>query len=118
MKVHGREIGFLRTVKTTCDLAELCPDKDIEKLQVLLDGDIATAQKTAASLIQFLNEGYEMSRHFEDPQYKPHPLTKDEILYLDEETYKALFEEAVQAFMAGAAQTVEVEPTKSKKKTG
>lgn len=116
MVIHGREIGFLRTVKTTCDLAEICPDKDLEKLEVLLNSDVATAQKTAASMMQFLSEGYEMSRHFEDPSYEPRPLTQDEILFLDEKTYAELFKQAVDAFREGAATTVEVEEKKGKKK--
>lgn len=114
MKIRGREINFLRTVKTTCDLAEICPDKDINRLGEIFNGSIGDAQKNAAILIRSLNEGYEMNKHFDNPDYQPNIISIDEILFLSQEEYTELLNEAMKVF-SNVETTVEAE--KSKKKT-
>ena len=119
MIIHGREIGFLRTVKTTCDLAEMCPKNDITKLQTLFDGnDVSKTQKASARFISIMSDGYEMRKAYDTPGYEPKPLTVDEILYLSEEEFRSLFMAAVDAFKEGGAVTVEAEPVKQKKTNG
>ena len=83
MEINGREIKFLRTVKATAEIAKLCPDKDISKLTVLFAKDFPTSVEVGAKIIHFLNEGYEMNKHFADRSYKPQPLEEEEILCLD-----------------------------------
>lgn len=111
MKIRGREIGFLRTVKTACDIADLCPDKSLVNFSALFSGTMADINKNGAKIICLMNEGYEMSRHFEDPSYEPHVLTVDEVLYLDDDTYQQLFSEMMAAF-TGDRQTVETDEPK------
>lgn len=117
MKVRGKEIKFLRTVKTTCDLVELCPDKDINRAAEIFDGDASLTQKNAAILIHSLNEGYEMNKHFDNPEYEPQVLSVEEIMYLDNETFTQLLQEAIKIFSAELEPTVEAEKGKKKKKT-
>lgn len=112
MIINGKEIKFLRTVKTTSDISNLCPDKDINRIAELFSGDLATTLETGAKLIHYLNEGYEMNKHFMDRSYQPQVIGVDEIMFLDDETYTKLVNEAVASMGAGAEQTVEVEPTK------
>ena len=111
MKIRGRDIRFLRTVKTACDIADICPDKDLNKISALFSGSISEINKNGAKLIHFMNEGYEMSKHFDDPTYKPNPISEEELLYLDDETYQQLFTEMMSAFM-GDKPTVEAEESK------
>lgn len=111
MKIRGREIGFLRTVKTACDIADLCPDKDLNKIGALFSGATSDVTRNGAKLIHFMNEGYEMNKHFDDPSYKPNPISEEEILYLDDDTYQQLFSEMMSAFM-GDVPTVEAEEPK------
>lgn len=111
MKIRGREIGFLRTVKAACDIADLCPDRDLNKIGGLFSGPSSEVTKNGAKLIHFMNEGYEMNKHFDDPSYKPNVISVEEILYLDDDTYQELFSEMMSAFM-GDVPTVEAEEPK------
>lgn len=111
MKIRGRDVRFLRTVKTACDIADLCPDKDLNKISALFSGSVSEINKNGAKLIHFMSEGYEMSKHFDDPSYTPNPISEEEVLYLDDETYQQLFTEMMSAFM-GDKPTVEAEESK------
>lgn len=119
MKIRGKEIKFLRTVKTTSDLAELCPEKDITRLGELFSSNVSDTIVNSAKFIQILNEGYEMSKHIEAKlsggEYEPNIITMDELLYLDEETFTKLQEEALSAYN-NVNVTVELEENKKKEK--
>lgn len=112
MIINGKEIKFLRTVKTTSDIADLCPDKDINRISELFSGDLSTTLITGAKFIHFLNEGYEMNKHFMDRTYQPQIIGVDEIMFLDDSTYTALLQDALASMGVGAETTVEIEPTK------
>lgn len=114
MVINGREIKFLRTVKATSDLAKLCPDGNIERLGELFQGDLPTTLETGAKIIHFLNEGYEMNRHFMDRSYQPQIIGVDEIMYLDDQTYTKLMQSAMEGLGVGAETTIEVEESKKK----
>ena len=111
MKIRGREIGFLRTGQAACDIADLCPDKDLNKIGGLFTGTTSEVTKNGAKLIHFMSEGYEMNKHFDDPSYEPNPISVEEIMYLDEDTYQELFSEMMKSFM-GDVPTVETEEPK------
>lgn len=112
MKINGREIGFLRTVKATSDLAKMCPDGNIERLSELFEGDLSTTLETGAKIIHFLNEGYEMNKHFMDRSYQTHILGVDEIMYLDDQTFTELMKSAMESIGVGAETSVELEEPK------
>ena len=114
MIVNGREINFLRTVKGTSEIAKLCPNNDIERLGELFDGDLPQTLETGAKIIHFLNEGYEMNRHFMDRTYKPNPISVEEILYLDDSTFTKLMQTAMNGLGNGAETSVEVQESKKK----
>lgn len=114
MKIRGREIKFLRTVKATSDIASLCPEKDIQRIGELFEGALPRTLLTGAKIIHYLNEGYEMNKHFENPSYEPQVLSVDEIMYLDDATFTELMNEAVKGMSNGAEQTIEVEESKKK----
>lgn len=112
MKIRGKEIQFLRTVKATSDIARLCPDNDIQRIDELFSGDLPTTLDVGAKIIHYLNEGYEMNRHFTEPDYQPDILSVDEIMYLDDQTFTELMKSAMQGMSNGAEQLVEVEEQK------
>lgn len=115
MKIHGKEIKFLRTVKATSDIAKLCPNGDINRIEeVFSEKDIAGTIENGAKLIHFLNEGYEMNKHFEDPSYQPNIISVEEILYLDDATYTKLIQSAMKDLNNGAETSIEVEESKKK----
>ncbi len=116
MKVQGREIKFLRTVKANFDIAEICPDGKQDNVDKLWEGDTAEVSMNMIKFIILMNKGYEEAKHFEDPAYEIHLLDEESLMYMDIADINTLFQEAVDAYI-GIKQTVEVEPSKSKKKT-
>lgn len=116
MEIHGREIKFRRTVLANCEIAEVCPDGDINKIDGLLHAKYATAQKAAATIMSALSKGYEMEQKFNDPSYEMHPLTVDEVLLLDNDEFNALFVEALNVWADDGKVTVEAEEPKQKGK--
>ena len=115
MIVNGRDIQFKRTVKATCDIADMCPESDAANLDKLFNEKYQISQVKAAKFMAILSQGYEMSTKFSDPDYEPSPLTEEEAMYLSEEEFNALFTEAVAAW-TGEKLTVETKPVKGKKK--
>lgn len=111
MKIRGREIGFLRTVKTACEIAKMCPDENLNRFGELFSGTVVSINETGAILIHLMNEGYEMNKHFDDPSYKPNPISVEEVMYLDDDTFQQLFMEMIRAFN-GDTPTVETEEPK------
>lgn len=114
MKIRGREVKFLRTVKTTSDIASLCPDEDIERVGELFSGPLPKVLETGAKIIHSLNEGYEMNKHFDDPSYQPQILSVDEILYLNDKVFTQLMNDAMANFNNGAETKIELEESKKK----
>lgn len=118
MDIHGRNIGFLRTVLATCEIADLSPDGDVNRFDSLLQSPkYAVTQRAAAGFIAALSKGYEMAKAFDDPKYSPKPLSVNEALNLDENTFNELFMEALTAW-TGEKPTVEAEEVKGKGKNG
>ena len=116
MKINGREIKFLRTVKTNFDIAGICPDGKLEKMGDLFPDDSLESIKNMVKFIQLMNQGYEEAKHYEDPTHEVVVIKEEDIMYMPNDDMSNLFQEAVNAFL-GVKQTVEVEPSKSKKKT-
>ena len=82
MQVYGREVGFRFTVGASAKIADLCPDGDIERLGELLDGSYGQVSRDTAAIVVALSEGYEQAQRFENPAYKPRPLSVEEIMSL------------------------------------
>lgn len=116
MEINGREIKFLRTVKATSDMAKLCPDEDIERMGELFNGNLPTTLETGAKIIHYLNEGYEMNKHFEDPSYQPQILSVEQIMYLDDVTFTQLMQSAMAGMGNGAETSIELQENKKKEK--
>ena len=118
MKVHGREIKFLKTVGAVCRISELCPDDDIQNLPAFMsNGTSAEVTLARAAFVVAMNEGYEESKVYEEQlkgkEYTPNPLTIDELLLISADDLYALFGQACSAW-AGEEPTVEVEEPKKK----
>lgn len=118
MKVHGREVKFLRTVWAVNEVAKACPMNDIGRIMEKLKTESTVElNEMWATFICALNGGYEMAHKFEDKDYKPNPLTIEELYTLSEEDFSALIREATEAWY-GDKITVEVEESKKNEETG
>ena len=112
MKVHGREVKFLRTVWAVNEVAKVCPMNDIGRImEKLKTKSTVELNETWAVFICALNGGYEMAQKYEDKDYKPNPMTVDELYSLSEEEFASLIREATEAWY-GDKITVEVEESK------
>ena len=99
MVVYGKERGFLMTVGASAEIAKLCPGKKLENLREVFGGEVndADSLENTARVVVALNKGYESSRHYEDPSYAMEPLTVDQLLSLDMETFRRVTNEAVRS---------------------
>lgn len=112
MQVYGREVGFRFTVGASAQIADLCPEGDIQRLGELLDGQYGQVSRDTAAIVAALSEGYEQARRFEDPAYKPRPLSAEEVMSLRPAEFMELQKAAMAAWAADKETTVEVEPEK------
>lgn len=112
MQVHGREVGFRFTVGASAKISDLCPDGDISRLGDVLEGQYGRVARDSAAIIAALSEGYEQACAFENPGYKPQPLTVEEVLTLRMGEFAQLQQAALTAWAEDSKPTVEVEPEK------
>ena len=112
MQVHGREVGFRFTVGASAKISDLCPDGDISRLGEVLEGQYGKLARDSAAIIAALSEGYEQACAFENPGYKPQPLTVEEVLTLRMGEFAQLQQAALAAWTEDSKPTVEVEPEK------
>ena len=75
MEINGREYAFLLTAGAAMDIADMCPGKDLRNFAALLDGSACPTLEGRAAFICALSRGAEDARAFEEPGYKPQPLT-------------------------------------------
>ena len=119
MKIYGREIRFRRTVGATCDIADLCPDKDISRIGEVMNGGTTRSQfRAMCGFVAALNKGYVDWQRFvnagtvvmggEEKKF-PDPLTFDELSTLSPEELADLFKEAMGVFNEDGKTTVETE---------
>lgn len=114
MYIFGKDYGFMLTVGASGEIADLCPDGDIERLGEALEGSYNQTLNVATGMIVAMSRGFETHRAFEEPGYKADPLTRDMILALSQADFKALEEEAVAAFSSSTRRSVEVVSTTKK----
>lgn len=112
MQVHGREVGFRFTVGASAKISDLCPDGNINRLGEALEGHYGKVARDSAAIIAALSEGHEQARSFEEPGYKPRPLTAEEVMTLRMDEFSRLQQAALAAWMEDSKPTVEVEPEK------
>lgn len=113
MEIYGRNYGFRLTVGAACDIAEKCPGGELKNFQQLLVGDAASATEGRTVFLCALSRGDEEARSFEEPGYKPAPLTRALLRSLDISTFGALMAEASEAFKAGLETAVGVKAKKN-----
>ena len=115
MNIFGHDYHFLLTVGASADIADLCPEGDIERLNEALTGAYSHTLDVAMGMIIAMSKGYENNRELVDPGYVPKPLTRDQLLNLTQQEFAALEEEAVKAFAVSKERAVEVDTPEAKK---
>lgn len=120
MIVFGKDVQFLRTVEADCEIEEICPDKNIERISELAQGNTKKKFRSMGAFIRILNEGYENNKSFtaqmEGKSYDADPISEEMLKHLTTVEFNELFVEAVAAFI-GETPTIEVEEEKDQKKS-
>ena len=112
MVVFGKEVNFRRSVQANCEIAEICPDGDINKFNDLINGPYKPAQTAAARFMAAMSRAYEDYANFTDPEHKADPVTERELMMLDGDEFNDLFPQALSVFADDGKTTVETEPVK------
>ena len=119
MRIYNREYRFRLTIGAAAELSEICPNKDIGKIQEMLQKDYGTNVEFTAKMAAIMSKAHEMAARFESgekPEEKnSEPLSKEMVLALEPKVYYELQKEVYEAFAQGAKTTVEVEPEKKTK---
>lgn len=119
MEIRGREIRFMCTVEAHHKIAALAPDNNVQTvLDQLRSADHVELYSTIVLFLVAMSEGYESFKAWEDPDYKPNPLTLDELNHLRRGDVDKLLEEAFDIFLQDIGVTVETEQIKEKKDEG
>ena len=75
MIIRGREVKFLRTVKTACELAKMCPGGDLANLDALFTGNIADINEYIKG-IESGARNFEIEHLTEEERYNDAILTR------------------------------------------
>ena len=113
MKIHGREVGLLKSVGAVCELTEMCPERKLNNITMLVEGDEIEVAHNVVKIVCILSRAYEENKRFEDHDYKPNPLTEEECMLIDDADMTKLYGEALGTIYA-VNRTVEVEEPKKK----
>ncbi len=109
MQINGHEVGFAMTIGALKELAERCPEHDIEKIDVLFSSDdIVKTLDNMAWFISVLNRWY----IYRNTKTFDGALEEADILAMDVDEVKALFGAAMRMFRNDSTPETQVEPVK------
>lgn len=110
MIIHGKDIRFRLTTGASGEIADLCPNRDINRIAEMLSGAFGDSVRVCDKFCVILNKWYVRAEKFAGR--KADSLEEGEILVLDPAEYNQVMREAMSAFAGDSAQTVEVKATK------
>lgn len=113
MTLNGREVHFFYSMRAAKMFADFCPDRDFSRMSEALTGKYGNIIDNQARFIIALSTAYCKSAEHRDEGEEP--VTMDELLDLDQETFQALFLEAAAAMQTGGQTHVETKPAPRKK---
>ena len=113
MELNGREINFAYNMRAAKMLVDISPERDLSRLGDALTGKYGNAIENQARLIVALSTAYCLSSDHKAEGLQP--VTMDEVLDLDPETFRDLFMAASNAFVDGQKTNVRTKPVPRKK---
>lgn len=114
MIIHGKDIRFRLTVGASGEIADLCPDRDINRIGDMLSGAYGDSIITTEKFCRILNKWYVRCERFAGR--KADSLEEGETLTLDADEFKLLMAEAMKVFQLDAKTEIETEPSKKASK--
>lgn len=118
MIIHGREVGLRFTSGASAEIAKLCPNNDIGRMDELF-ADTSNVPKMLdliASMAAALNKGYELNKKYEQPGYEPNPISVEELMTLDMDELLKLEEDIISVMGTQSKGEIETETPKGAKK--
>lgn len=115
MKIFGEEYGFALTVGASAEIADLCPDGDLNRMNELLSGRMSKTINFTASFITALAKGYDEVKRYSGEEVTHKPLTVEMVKSLTTDVFYQVQAEALAAFREDTKTTVEVAPPKKDK---
>lgn len=114
MVINGIERHFLRTTGATIQIAKLCPDEDLSKIEALFsEKSTAKMYDNIITMAVIFNEGYEGREAMMNGTVAD-PLKRDELLTLTDKEFAELQDEVLKAW-SGEVPTIQTK-AKGKKK--
>ena len=114
MEIFGEEYGFMLTVGASADIADLCPDGDLNRIGEVLDGRVSKSIDFIASFIVAMAKGFDDARRYAGAEVSHRPLTVDMVKALPSDVFKEVQSAAFASFRGDTKTTVEVAPSKKK----
>lgn len=113
MNLYGKNYGLKLTVGASRDIAKLCPNGDINKIQAVIeDKDMIRQLENTLKIICALSRGYEEAEHFKNPEHVVDPITLELLYSLSPSEMSYLTESMTAALEDGSRREVEAEPGK------
>lgn len=112
--LFGRDIELEMTVMAFAEISDLCPDGDISSIDKMLGAPSGQRARFTAQCIAALSRGAEGQKAYDDPAYKPQPITEGEILQRPVREFKEA-DEQMMRILLDAIGTPEVEAEDAKK---
>lgn len=110
MIINGKERGFFLSVGAAAELADMCPDGDINRIDEVLSGpNTGKVLRASANFLCTLNKWYEISKNPEATDW----LKKNEILALPPDTFNEVMTYAMSAYRDDRQTSVDVIPKKN-----
>lgn len=114
MIIHGKDIRFKLTTGASGEIADLCPNRDINRIAEMMNGAFGDSVRVCDKFCVILNKWYVRSEKYAGREADS--LDEGEILVLDPDDYKKVMQEAMRTFAGDTAQEVEVKATKKTEK--
>ena len=112
MKIFDEEYGFMLTVGASAEIADLCPDGDLNRMGEVLQGRFSQTINFTASFIEAMAKGFDDAERFAGHSVTHKPLTADMLKALPSNVFKDVQAAALAAFRGDTETTVEVAPSK------
>lgn len=114
MKIFDEEYGFMLTVGASAEIADLCPDGDLNRMNEVLNGRFSQTINFTASFIQAMAKGFDDAMRFAGEEVTHKPLTAEMVKALPSNVFKDVQAAALAAFKGDTDTTVEVAPSKKR----
>lgn len=110
MVINGREVGFAFNTRAVMLAADICPNRDINKIDMMIQGKVGNIVENQTRFILAMNKAYVLSSEHRGENQKP--LTEDELLDMSPEEFMDVFTAAYTTRIKDGKTNIETKPTK------